>query len=381
MVDDEPEVSPLGIVTPEAVVLEFDTGGAGSRVLAELIDLTLQITALLVIVIAASAVVGNVAPSLAWVAVVVFVLAGFLVLIGYPVAMETLWNGRTLGKAALGLRVVTVEGGPIRFRHAAIRGMIGLGELWALSGVPALVCIILSKRNQRLGDMVAGTLVLRERFASKRPVAVHFPAPPGMEAYVGSLDVGTLTTAQYGAVRSFLVRVGDLAPAARAAMAVRLANPVADRLHHRPPPMVGPELFLVCVAAAYQQRHAAADDPWLRSAGPAPSAFDPYAAASGALGPASLAGGFGEAGGAAPWSAAPPAAPGAAWSPGPAALAPVPPVPTAWSPASPGPAPVAPAPWGQDPTPSGSPWPPASGPPASGPPASGPPGPGPGGPR
>lgn len=290
MVDDEPEVSPLGIVTPEAVVLEFDTGGAGSRVLAELIDLTLQVTALIVLAIAMSAVVSSVAPSLSWVAVVVFLVAGFLVLIGYPVGMETLWNGRTLGKAALGLRVVTVEGGPIRFRHAAIRGIIGLGELWALSGIPALVCIILSKRNQRLGDMVAGTLVLRERLASKRPAAVHFPAPPGMEAYVGSLDVGGLTTAQYGAVRSFLVRVGDLAPAARAAMAVRLANPVADRLHHRPPPMVGPELFLVCVAAAYQQRHAAADDPWLRPAGPVPGAFDPDAGAAGPTAPAGWSG-------------------------------------------------------------------------------------------
>lgn len=216
-----------------------------------------------------------------------------------------------------------------------------------------------------------------------------------MEAYVGSLDVGGLTTAQYGAVRSFLVRVGDLAPAARAAMAVRLANPVADRLHHRPPPMVGPELFLVCVAAAYQQRHAAADDPWLRSPGATPSAFDPYAAASGALGPASLGGGFGEAGGAAPWSAAPSASPGAAWAAGPAAPAAIAPAPTAWGPVPPGPAPVAPAPWGQDPTPAGSPWhpsglppsgPPPSGPPVSGPPASGasasgPPGPGPGHPR
>ncbi|MFN8041334.1 MAG: RDD family protein [Acidimicrobiales bacterium] len=346
MVDDEPEVSPLGIVTPEAVVLEFDTGGAGSRVLAELIDLTLQVTALIVLAIAMSAVVSSVAPSLSWVAVVVFLVAGFLVLIGYPVGMETLWNGRTLGKAALGLRVVTVEGGPIRFRHAAIRGIIGLGELWALSGIPALVCIILSKRNQRLGDMVAGTLVLRERLASKRPAAVHFPAPPGMEAYVGSLDVGGLTTAQYGAVRSFLVRVGDLAPAARAAMAVRLANPVADRLHHRPPPMVGPELFLVCVAAAYQQRHAAADDPWLRPAGPVPGAFDPDAGAAGAYGPGGLvgpsaggaglgSGGFGEAGGAAPWATPEPVAVG---SPGP---------PASWGgPASPIPGPASPPPWG-----------------------------------
>ncbi len=279
------EVSPFGIITPEAVVLEFDTGGAGSRVLAELIDLTLQVTALLVVVAASSVFFTSVGGGggVGWIGVVVLVLTVFLILIGYPIALETLWNGRTLGKAALGLRVVTVEGAPIRFRHAAIRGMVGLGELWVFSGVPALVAIILSKRNQRLGDMVAGTLVLRERLGTKRPAAVHFPPPLGLEAYVASLDVGALTTAQYGAVRSFLVRVGDLDTASRAALAVRLANPVAHRLHHTPPPWVGPELFLVCVAAAYQQRHAGADGGW-------------WAA------PATV-GSFGEAGGAAPWAA------------------------------------------------------------------------------
>jgi uncharacterized RDD family membrane protein YckC len=378
----ESELSPNGIVTPEAVVLEFDTAGAGSRVLAELLDASLQLLALFLVVFASSVFFSAVGGEFAWVGIVVLLIASFAVIIGYPIAMETLWNGRTLGKAALGVRVVTVEGGPIRFRHAAIRGFIGLGEIWVFSGVPALVSIILSKRNQRLGDMVAGTLVLRERMASKRPTAVYFGPPPGMEAYVGSLDVGALTTAQYGAVRSFLVRVTELTPAARAALAVRLANPVAVEMHHTPPPMVSPELFLVCVAAAYQRRHAGADGGWPANGGGVAvgawsggGAFAPAAAwGPGAAGGWPSDGGFGEAGGAAPWSVPGPApvpagapawgAPAAAWGPPVGA----PSAPASWGPPA---APSAPASWGPPAAASG----PASwGPPAaaSGGPPSGP---------
>jgi hypothetical protein len=177
-----------------------------------------------------------------------------LILVGYPIAMETLWNGRTLGKAAMGLRVVTAEGGPVRFRHAAIRGIFGLVEIWVFIGSIAIVSIIFSRRDQRVGDLVAGTIVLRERSATSPGVAVTFPTPPGFEAYVASLDVTRLSAAQYSLVRSFLMRVLQLSWPARTSLAVRLANPTAVLLHHTPPPQVNPELFLVCVAAAYQRR-------------------------------------------------------------------------------------------------------------------------------
>jgi uncharacterized RDD family membrane protein YckC len=188
-------------------------------------------------------------------AVVLTLVLTFLILVGYPIAMETLWNGRTLGKAAMGLRVVTQEGGPIRFRHAAIRGIFGLIEIWVFLGSIAVVAIIFSKRNQRVGDMVAGTIVLRERSAASPGVAVSFPPPPGYEAYVASLDVTPISAEQYSVIRNFLMRVFQLSTPARMTLAVRLANPTAVLMHHSPPPAVGPELFLVCVAAAYQQRH------------------------------------------------------------------------------------------------------------------------------
>ena len=175
----------------------------------------------------------------------------------YPAAFETLWRGRTPGKALLGLRVVTVEGGPIRFRHAAIRAILGAFDKYLGSGLVGVVAVLLTRRNQRMGDLVAGTIVLRERSGARAPSAVRFTAPPGLEAYVASLDVARLGHEDYGTVRSFLLRAPSLSPAARAHLASQLAGPIAARLSAAPPAGLPAEVFLVCVAAAHQQRNAA----------------------------------------------------------------------------------------------------------------------------
>jgi uncharacterized RDD family membrane protein YckC len=246
---------PSGVVTPEAVLLEFENAGVGSRVVAEILDLLVQLAALVAVSLVASLAATGGLDLGQTAAIVSTLVLTFLILVGYPVAMETLWNGRTLGKAAMGLRVVTSEGGPIRFRHAAIRGIFGLVEIWIFLGSIAVVTILCTRRDQRLGDLVAGTIVLRERSAAVPGVAVRFPTPPGYEAYVATLDVTPLTAEQYSIIRSFLVRVVRLSGPARAGLAVRLANPTAVAMHHDPPPQVNAELFLVCVAAAFQQRH------------------------------------------------------------------------------------------------------------------------------
>lgn len=238
-----------GIVTPEAVLLEFETAGVGSRTAGELIDVAIQIVALVAVALAADAVGGTASR----IAVLVLTL---LILVGYPVAFESLWRGRTPGKAALGLRVVTVEGGPEQFRHAALRAILGLIELWAFVGTLAVVTVIFSRRDQRIGDHAAGTIVLRERAAtSTTSMPVAFAVPHGYEGYVASLDVSALTAEQYGLIRTFLLRVLDLTGAARASLAATLGNDAAAQVRHQPPAGLDAELFLVCVAAAYQQRH------------------------------------------------------------------------------------------------------------------------------
>ena len=260
------------LVTPEAVVLQFETAGLGSRLLAILIDLAIQSALLLVASIALIGLAGEEASATAGVVVVLLLVTA--VLLGYPIAFESLWRGRTPGKAALGLRVVTTDGAPVRFRHAAVRGFLTLVDFYLTSGAAAVLAVLFSRDNQRLGDLAAGTLVLRQRSGAPPPRPVEFHLPPGYEGYATTLDLARLTADDYGAVRSFLLRAASLPQETRRSLSVQLANTVAGRIGHSPPPDIPPEAFLGCVAAVHQSRPAPASVP---AAAPAPSAAHPPA--------------------------------------------------------------------------------------------------------
>jgi uncharacterized RDD family membrane protein YckC len=214
----------------------------------------IQLTVLGLLGLAAVFLAGAVGGGAGTVALIIMLIMVLVVIVGYPLAMESLWNGRTLGKAALGLRVVTVEGGPVRVRQSATRAIIGVFELWITFGSVAVLSTILTRDNQRLGDLVGGTLVLRERAAmSTTATAMSFPAPYGYADYVASIDVSVLTSDQYGVIRTFLMRVLDLTVEAR--RAGRQPGQLDRGDLHHPAGQRAPELFLVCVASAYQARH------------------------------------------------------------------------------------------------------------------------------
>jgi len=275
------------MVTPEAVALEFQTANVGSRILAYVIDMAVVIAGIFAGLFAV-ALLGQatdlVVPD--WVAITIVLVLLPSWWLGYFIAFETLWRGRTLGKAALGLRVVTTEGAPVRFRHAAIRGLLGLVDFAIASGFFAVMFILLTRDNQRLGDLVAGTLVLRERSGLAAPAPVSFAPPAGLEAYTATLDTSRLTIEEYQAVRTYLLRAASLPPGPRAALALQLADPLVVRLRPPPPAGVSPELFLRCVGAAHQQRQRqAAPGPWV----PGPPALAqpaPWPAPAGPLAPA-----------------------------------------------------------------------------------------------
>jgi uncharacterized RDD family membrane protein YckC len=250
------------MVTPEAVALEFRTANLGSRILAYLIDMVVVVAGILAGLFAV-ALLGQASDVVVpdWVALTIVLVLLPAWWLGYFIAFETLWRGRTLGKAALGLRVVTKEGAPVRFRHAAIRGLLGLVDFLVLGGFLAVVFILFTRDNQRLGDLVAGTLVLRERSALAAPAPVSFTPPPGLEHYTATLDPSGVGNEEYQAVRTFLLRAPSLSPGPRSALALQLANPLAARLRPPPPGGVSPELYLQCVAAAYQQRQRLAAAP------------------------------------------------------------------------------------------------------------------------
>lgn len=305
----------VGVVTPEAVRLEFEGANLGTRCLALLVDLAAQFAIAVVVTIAAVALsegIGSALPG--WVAVVLVLLTAFAIIFGYPIGFETLMRGRTPGKAALGLRVVTVEGAPIRFRHAALRGILALVDFYLSLGGIACLTVLLSARQQRLGDLVAGTLVLRERTAAGRVEVRHFEVPPGAEAYAATVDTGGMTAQEYATVRSFLLRAPTLGADARVRVGSDLARRLAASLAHTPPQGVSPELFLLVVAAGYQRRSRSRPEAWRGSgdaaappaAPPAPPAAPPPPPAVPAAPPA----------GAVPPSAgAPPAGPDAPVAP------------------------------------------------------------------
>ena len=206
--------------------------GAGDRVAAGIAALFGVVAGVVAVALLAQG--GVVVPDWVALAVVLVLLPAWY--FGYFIAFETLWRGRTLGKAALGLRVVTKEGAPVRFRHAAVRALLGLVDFGVGSGFFAVLFILFTRDNQRLGDLVAGTLVLRERSGLAAPAPVSFAPPPGLEAYAATLDTSRLTTAEYQAVRTFLLRAASLPPGPRSALALQLANPLAARLRPPPPP-------------------------------------------------------------------------------------------------------------------------------------------------
>lgn len=170
------------VVTPEAVALGLEDATAGTRGVAAAIDLGIIGVAMAVVQIA-TILLGAGPAGADWVGATISLVLGFVLLVGYPVICETLWRGRTPGKAALGLRVVTVEGGPVAFRHAAVRAALGLLELRASLGAIALVASLLSRRGQRLGDHVAGTVVIRSGSRRRRAQPMTVMVPPGLQDY------------------------------------------------------------------------------------------------------------------------------------------------------------------------------------------------------
>ncbi len=242
------------MVTPEAVRLDFEEATVGSRGVAIVVDWMIQSMVLLVASLAGGLLVGAGVGLPPWVGFTLVTLLGFLVIFGYPIGFETLMRGRTPGKMIMGLRVVTVEGAPVSMRHASIRAALVLVDFILTSGFAGVLTALLSNRSQRIGDHLAGTVVVRERTGAGSTTAVEFTVPEGFGGYAETLDPAGMRSDDYQTVRAFLLRAPTLAPARRADLGQRLARGVARRISHQLPPQVHPEAFLRCVAARYQER-------------------------------------------------------------------------------------------------------------------------------
>lgn len=265
------------VVTPQAVLLEFRTAGIGSRVLAKLIDLAVQLGLLLVVAILSGSTSGSAS-------FIIGAIGIFVVIFVYP-ATEAVMDGQTLGKRALSIRVITADGGPVRFRHAAVRSLIGFIELFVLlpGGPVALVSVLLTKRSQRVGDLVAETLVIRDKLDPTHPV--FFNPPVGGEQLALNLDTTRLTHPQYGVLRQFVLRSGEFDPEAR----IELAHDLCQKLAQVGivlPVNLDPSLLISAVVFAHQRRFAAMNPASLLMAPPTVAPVSMPAPPPGAVGAA-----------------------------------------------------------------------------------------------
>ncbi|WP_242454452.1 RDD family protein [Bailinhaonella thermotolerans] len=315
------------VVTGEAVVVDVRVAGLATRALSQLIDVVAQIAALYALSLILGLVANVTDEAFFFVIQLVF---SILVIVAYPVAFETLSRGRTLGKLALGLRVVGDDGSPVRFRQALVRGLATLVEIWAFWGSPALITSLVNRRGKRLGDVFAGTIVISDRMSLRAEPPP--PMPPALASWAGTLELSGLSNDLANTARQYLTRWHELSPLTREEMGARVASAVAERVSPPPPPGVPPHAYLSAVLAerrrraehrlALQERRRLqrrAQAPLPRYGLPAPTPPAPYGSAPGGPAP------YGSApGGPAPYGSAPagPApygsAPGVPYGPPPA---------------------------------------------------------------
>lgn len=230
-------------------MLDLRCAGVATRSFARMVDLVVQAVALVVLAMGSGFLAGlGVSATLLGLVDVVVVL---LVL---PIAVEVLTRGRSLGRAIFGLRVIGTDGSPVRARQSIVRGLLALVEVYMSLGFIAMVAAMVSPASQRLGDVAAATVVVREPRGHGARVPVAFFPPPGFEGYVSTLDVGRLGPDDFALLRAFLMRVSELSPSARWQRSVELAEGIRVAIGHDLPARVHPETWLVCVASAYQWR-------------------------------------------------------------------------------------------------------------------------------
>ncbi|MDA2810233.1 RDD family protein [Nocardiopsis sp. RSe5-2] len=239
------------LVTGDAVVLDLRPAGFATRLVALGIDIAVQGLLLLGVVLTAFAIADGVDPAAT---TAVSLLLMVLIMVGYPVAFETATRGRSLGKMALGLRVVGSDGSPERFRQALVRGLIGAIEIWTLSGMIALISSILDRDGRRVGDFAAGTLVVSER--SRRTGQGDVPMPPHLAEWAAAAELSGLDPDTAAMARQYVLRFGELTPHTRHEMGVRIAGLVASRVGPPPPPGTTPPDYLAAVLAERRRREA-----------------------------------------------------------------------------------------------------------------------------
>jgi uncharacterized RDD family membrane protein YckC len=236
----------LTIATPEGVSLDLLLAGLGSRFIGAIVDVVVQLALLVALYAVFSATTSN------GFVLAIFSIVAFLVLFGYDVLFEVANAGRTPGKLVAGLRVLRHDGRSVDFVTSAVRNLLRIVDFLPSLYVVGVVMIVATRDHQRLGDLAAGTIVVRERRAVTQAVPLPPPALAPDAPYL-TWDVSAVTPDEVATVRSFLERRTTITPAARAQLAWELSARLRGKVggpHDQWPP----EPFLEAIVAAKSAR-------------------------------------------------------------------------------------------------------------------------------
>lgn len=247
------------IVTGEAVHLDLRPASFATRLLSYLVDGAVMLALSIGSTVGVVALASRTGLDAGFVQAAM-VLVSVLAFLGYPVLTELLMGGRSLGRLATGTRVVREDGGPVHARQSLLRALMGMLEIWSTTGAIALVTALVDRRSRRLGDMLAGTMVIQERMRAPRPVRERMPEE--LQAWAAGADVGRLPLPLLQDVRSFLPRAHSLNPESRREIARDLLQRTMSSVTPAPPPGTDPEMFLRAVLAERSRR----DEEKLRAA-------------------------------------------------------------------------------------------------------------------
>ncbi|SES38754.1 Uncharacterized membrane protein YckC, RDD family [Lentzea albida] len=239
------------LVTGEAVVLDLRVAQLASRAVAFAFDVAVQFGLLVLVFVLAPVDIDGALQSALAISILI------LVMIGYPTAVETATRGRSLGKLVMGLRVVRDDGGAIRFRHALVRALGGfIVDFWVLglAGAIALFVSLFSPQGKRVGDYLAGTVVIHTR-VPKREVELA-TMPPQLAEWASGLDLSQLPEELVLAVRQYLSRHDELSAQTQWDLGVRLSDDVAAAVRSPRHEYTAPRAYLSAVLAERRRRAA-----------------------------------------------------------------------------------------------------------------------------
>lgn len=242
----------LTIDTPEQIAIEFPLAGIGSRFLAIAFDMLVQFIGYFVLALITALALGGelrrIWPS-AWNwSAAVFIFVVFCLYWGYYAFFETIWKGQTPGKRHAGIRVIKDTGRSITAFEAIARNLLRVVDQFPGMYAVGCVTMFLNKRSKRLGDFVAGTVVVHER--KEEAAEPFFNLQPGAQLPV--YPVAKLSTTELALIETFLARRLDLSPEMRTATAKRVAEHIAQKLQLPAQPQPDNEDFLEAVAREYR---------------------------------------------------------------------------------------------------------------------------------